>query len=246
MSATELARETKAGEISARETVEAHIRRIEDVNKHLNAVVATLFDEAIAQAAADEGRSRNKELGPLHGVPITIKEQHRVVGTDTTIGLPNQVGKKAENNGPLVARLRQAGAIVLGKTNVSQLLIYCESDNPVYGRTNNPWNLERTPGGSSGGEAAIIAAGGSSLGLGSDLGGSIRIPAHFYGIHSLKPTSRRLTNDDSPYHLLVVGPRGDSGTATGPMARTVADLCLAMDVLAAPALETTDLVPPMP
>ncbi len=128
-----------------------------------------------------------------------------MAGTQTTLGLPNRVGRKSDGDGPLVARLRRAGAIILGKTNVSQLLLYYESDNPVYGRTNNPWNPERTPGGSSGGEAAIIAAGGSPLGLGGDLGGSVRIPAHFCGLTGLKPTSGRLTNEDNVMGLFPLG-----------------------------------------
>ena len=130
-------------------------------------------------------------MGPLHGVPITIKDQFLVAGTPTTWGLPNQAGHRAEEDGPLVQRWRQAGAIILGKTNVPQLLYYAESDNPLYGRANNPWNLARTPGGSSGGEGAIIAAGGSPIGMGGDIGGSLRIPAHFCGLTTLKPTSGR-------------------------------------------------------
>jgi fatty acid amide hydrolase len=152
---------------------------------------------------------------------------------------------KVSKDGPLVAKLRKAGAIILGKTNIFQMLLGHESDNPIYGRTNNPWNLERTPGGSSGGEAAIIAAGGSALGLGGDFGGSIRIPAHFCGIHGLKPTSGRLTNDDSPAHLLANGQEAIIAQ-NGPMARTVDDLRLAMGVLTTPAMEgTTDLIPPI-
>jgi fatty acid amide hydrolase len=177
LSASELAQRIKAGELLAQEVTEAHIGRIEAVNEQLNAVVIPLFDEARAQAVeADKAASRGEPLGPLHGVPMTIKEQYRVAGTETTIGLTGQVGKKYDRDGPLVARLRQAGAIIVGKTNIMQTLAGWESDNPVYGRTNNPWNLERTPGGSSGGEAAIIAARGVPLGLGGDLGGSIRIP----------------------------------------------------------------------
>jgi fatty acid amide hydrolase len=247
LSATQLAQRIRSGKISARETVEAHINRIETVNQSLNAVVVPLFEEAMAQAAAADSAVENTEpLGPLHGVPITIKDQFHVAGTQTTLGLLNQVGMKASKDGPLVAKLRKAGAIILGKTNVPQMLIYHESDNPVYGRSNNPWNLERTPGGSSGGEAAIIAVGGSSLGLGGDFGGSIRIPAHFCGIHGLKPTSGRLTNDDNPAHILAYGQEAIVAQ-NGPMARTVDDLRLAMDVLTTPTLEgTTDLIPPIP
>lgn len=246
LSATELARLVRAKKLSAREVVEAHIRRIEAVNPQLNAVVIPLFDEALTQAkAADEQQAQGKPLGPLHGVPVTIKEQYAVAGTQTTLGLQHMVGKK-QSDGPLVTRLRQAGAIILGKTNISQTLFYYEADNPVYGRTKNPWNLERTPGGSSGGEAAIIAAGGSPLGMGADFGGSLRIPSHFCGICTLKPTAGRLTNDDTPpeffrnYQDAIL-------PAPGPMARRVADLCLAMDnLVASPAESISSLLPPVP
>jgi fatty acid amide hydrolase len=246
ISSTEIAQKIKAGEITSKEVVEAHIRRIEDVNPNLNALVIPLFDEALAQAeAADKQQVNGEPLGLLHGVPVTIKEQFHVAGTQTTLGLENQVGNIASEDGPLVSRLRKAGAIILGKTNVPQMLVYHETDNSVYGRTNNPWNLERTPGGSSGGEAALIASGGSSLGLGGDYGGSIRIPSHFCGINGLKPTSGRLTNDDNPAHILATGQEAIIAQ-NGPMARTVDDLVLAMKVLAQPLFDrTSDLIPPI-
>jgi fatty acid amide hydrolase len=147
-------------------------------------------------------------------------------------------------DGPLVARLREAGAIVLGKTNVPQLLMGNDTDNPVFGRTRNPWNLERCPGGSSGGEAAIIAANGSALGLGSDIGGSIRLPAHACGIHSFKPTSGRLTMLG---HAQVFAGQEAIICQPGPLARSTLDLQLAMKVLAAPGQEKFDpAVPPVP
>ena len=199
LGAREISERVASGELSAREVIEEHVRRIEEVNPRLNAVVVTQFDCALREAdAADAALAHGGPLGPLHGVPVTIKEQFMVPGTPTTMGLPSRASHRAPSDGPLVGRLRRAGAIVLGKTNVSQLLIYHESDNPVYGRTNNPWDPERTPGGSSGGEAAIIAAGGSSLGLGGDYGGSIRVPAHFSGLHGLRPTAGRLTRLDTP------------------------------------------------
>ena len=238
-SASELARLIRGGEVSAKEVVESHIRRIKEVDDRLNAVVFRRFDQALAEAAAaDEARARGDSIGPPHGVPVTIKDQFLVTGMPTTFGLPGRASHRANADGPLVGRLRRAGAIVLGKTNVSQLLFYHESDNPLYGRTNNPWNLDRTPGGSSGGEAAIVAAGGSALGLGSDLGGSIRVPAHFCGIAGLKPTSGRLTLLDTPagiffaQNVIVYQP--------GTLARTVDDLALAMSVLAAPGQEDFD------
>jgi fatty acid amide hydrolase len=245
--AAELARRIKAGELSSREVVEAHIRRIEETASALNAVVIPLFGRARAEAAAaDATRARGEALGPLHGVPITIKEQFLVEGSATTFGLRSQIGHRAEADGPLIRRIRSAGAIVLGKTNTSQLLIYIEADNPVYGRTNNPWNPERSCGGSSGGEAAVIAAGGSPLGLGSDLGGSIREPAHFCGIHGLMPTSRRLTNLDTRGGIFT-GRQDAIIPQTGPMARKIEDLCLAMDILATPGGDFNDpSIPAMP
>ncbi|WP_456427715.1 amidase [Rhodocaloribacter sp.] len=247
LSASELAEKIKAGELSALEVTEAHIRRIEAVDEKLNAVVIPLFDQARAQAEeADQRRARGEPLGLLHGVPVTIKEQYRVAGTQTTLGATNKIGNVYNDEGPLVTALRRAGAVILGKTNIIQTLAGWECDNRVYGRSNNPWNLDRTPGGSSGGEGAIIAARGSALGLGGDFGGSTRIPAHFCGIHGLKPTSGRLTNDDFAPGLLGYGQEVFI-PQPGPLARTVADLQRAMQVLAETSLTTThDLVPPVP
>ena len=238
LGAGEIADKIIAGEFSAREAVEAHIQRIEAVHPKLNALVVPLFDQARAEAvSADNARQQGKPAGLLHGVPITIKESFDVAGTATTMGLSERTDHKAIADGPLVARLRRAGAIILGKSNVPQLLMYAESDNPVYGRTNNPWNTERAPGGSSGGCAAIIAAGGSPLGMGSDIGGSIRNPAHACGIHGFKPTSGRLTMLG---HAEIFPGQEAVLCQPGPLARNVADLVLAMNVLAAPGQEDFD------
>ncbi|GHO46684.1 amidase [Ktedonospora formicarum] len=247
LSASELARHIAEGSLSSQEVVEAHIRQIEAVNPRLNAVVVPLFEQARTQAReADSLREKGTLLGPLHGIPITLKEQFMVTGTATTVGIISQKTRLMQQEGPLVTRLRQAGAIPLGKTNVSQLLMYHESDNPVYGRTNNPWNLARTPGGSSGGEAAIIAAGGSPLGLGGDFGGSIRVPAHFSGLYSLLPTARRLPHFDTAHHAYVSGQEGIIAQPA-PIARSVEDLRLAMNILAAPGLNNIDpTIPPVP
>src|SRR5215468_1151077 len=249
LSASELARRIAAGHLSSQEVVEAHIRRIEVVNPRLNAVVVPLFEQARAKASrADRLREQGTLLGPLHGVPITLKEQFMVLGTPSTVGLMSHKSEVMEQEGPLVNRLRQAGAIVLGKTNVSQLLLSLSGscENPVYGRTNNPWDLTRSPGGSSGGEAAIIAAGGSPLGLGGDNGGSIRIPAHFCGLYSLLPTARRLTNLDTVPYAEVAG-QETTVAQPCPIARSAKDLSLAMKILAAPGLNAVDpSVPPVP
>ncbi len=230
LSASEMARQIAAGKLTSVELVEAHIRRIEAVNPALNAVVVPLFAQARAEAAmADEARRRGEPLGPLHGVPITVKECFHMAGTASTAGVVRFAGEIMSQDATLVRRLRRAGAIVLGKTNVPQLMLIHETDNPLYGRTNNPWDLERSPGGSSGGEAAIIAAGGSPLGLANDLGGSIRQPAHSCGLCGIKPTSLRLTNDhvrDNLHGMEAVRPQ------PGPLARHVEDLQLALRVLA--------------
>jgi fatty acid amide hydrolase len=229
LSATEMARLVAAGQVSSQELVAAHIARIESVNPALNALVIPLFDQARRQAAAaDSARQRGEALGPLHGVPVTIKECFHVAGTPSSEGIGRFTAEVIAHDGPLVARLRGAGAIVLGKTNLPQLMLQHETNNPVYGRTNNPWNLERSPGGSSGGEAALVAAGGSPLGLANDLGGSIRFPAHSCGLCGLKPTSQRLTNAGTRANLHgmeAVIPQ------PGPLARSVADVALGLRVL---------------
>lgn len=247
MSASEMAGALKEGTFSAEEVVDAHIRHIQTVNPALNAVVIPMFDQARAQAKkADDARARGEPLGALHGVPVTIKEQYKVKGTQTTLGATNKIGNFYDDEGPLVTKLRAEGAIILGKTNIVQTLLGHESDNRVYGRTNNPWDLERSPGGSSGGDAAIVAAGGAALALASDLGGSIRIPAHSCGVHGFKPTTGRLTNDDFPGDLLGYGQEAIL-PQPGPIARTVADLALAMEVFTKTSMYTTiDNVPPVP
>src|SRR6266545_290017 len=245
LSANQMARLVAAREVSANELVEAHVRRIEAVNPSLNAVVIPLFEQARAQAAAaDAARGRGDERGVLHGVPITVKESFDVVGTPTSAGVTRQAEQLASDDGPLVWRLREAGAILLGKTNVAQLLLYQETDNPLHGRTNNPWDPDRSPGGSSGGEAAIIAAGGSPLGLGSDIGGSLRVPAHFCGIHSLKPTRERLTRRGSFDGRMFPGETAIVGQA-GPLARSVEDLGLAMRALVGEGDRDDPSVPPV-
>jgi fatty acid amide hydrolase len=242
MAATDLVAQLRSGTISAAAVVDAHIAKIEHVDASLNAVVVRRFTEARAEAAAaDAARSEGRALGALHGVPITIKEQFLLEGTPTTFGLEWRRGHRADRTGPLVEALRDAGAIILGKTNLSQTMTYHEADNRVYGLTRNPCDPARTPGGSSGGEAAIIAAGGSMLGLGSDLGGSVRIPAHFVGIAALKPTSGRLTLKDSPDDIIAWPLQ--IPFQPGPLARNVADLHLAMSVLARASLGASDTAP---
>lgn len=245
LSAIEMAALVAAVQVSSRELVEAHIIRIEQVNRSLNAMILPLFDQARAAAAAcDEARARGERLGPLHGVPITIKECFHITGTASTEGIGRFAHDLIERDGVLVARLRRAGAVILGKTNVPQLMLMHETDNPVFGRTNNPWDLDRSPGGSSGGEAALIAAGGSPLGLANDLGGSIRFPAHSCGICGLKPTTLRLTTAGARANLHGMEAMR---TQPGPLARHVADLRLAMEVLTQSLPDEIDpQAPPVP
>ena len=246
MGAAEIARRIAAGDLSCRQVIETYIRRIEFVNPRINALVVPLFERARQEAvAADAVRDRGVPPGPLHGVPFTVKEYFTVAGTAATLGVRGWVGRMAVGDSPVVARLRQAGAILLGKTNGPQLGLMIETDNPLYGRTNNPWNSGRSPGGSSGGEAALIAAGGSALGLGTDAGGSIRQPCHCCGIHGLKPTGGRLRTlgYSGEVHYPNI-PR--EWVQPEPMARCVEDLALAMAVLVAPGPDRLDpLVPPV-
>jgi fatty acid amide hydrolase len=244
--ATELARDIAAGRISAVEAVETHIDRIEEVDSTINAVVHRRFEEARREAAAaDASRRRGDPPGPLHGVPITIKDQFDVRGLPTTFGVSRLAGRVAAVDGFAVAALRAAGAIVVGKTNVSHALAPIETDNPLFGRTSNPWDPSRSAGGSSGGCAAIVAAGGSPLSIGGDFGGSIRIPAAWCGVYGIKPTARRLPIDTAPVRN-ASGAEGISAQP-GPISRSAADLTLALRVMIdAIAAAPTGLNPPVP
>jgi fatty acid amide hydrolase len=183
MSAREIAGHITARDLSSAEVVEHFIGRLNAVNGKLNAVTADLSESARKAAAnVDKALSRSEKLPPLAGLPVTIKECFDLAGTASTFGLATRRNAIESRDDPYVAALRAAGAIPIAKTNLPQLMIFTETDNPLYGRTNNPWDLERSCGGSSGGEAAVIAAGASPLGLGNDIGGSLRIPAAFCGI----------------------------------------------------------------
>ena len=240
-SADAIARAIRAKQISAREAVTACLARIECVNPSLNAVVAMRADEALRDAeAADAALARGDAVGPLHGVPITIKDSFDTAGLVTTWGTPGRKGFVPDADATAVARLRAAGAIVLGKTNTPEFTLGFETVNPVYGRTNNPHDLSRTPGGSSGGAAAIIAAGGVPLDLGSDTGGSIRLPAHFCGIAGIRPTVGRVSRAG---HAIAPGTAIDALTTIGPLARRVADLVLALRLLVGPDRRDPFLAP---
>ncbi|HVS81188.1 MAG TPA: amidase [Pyrinomonadaceae bacterium] len=210
------------------EVVEAHLNRIEQINPSLNAIV-TVSANALEQARATEAALMSGEIGPLLGLPLTVKDTIDTKGLRTTSGSRLRANHVPDRDATVVARLRAAGAIILGKTNTAEMAAYYETDNPVFGRANNPHNPLMTPGGSSGGEAAAIAAWLSPAGIGSDLAGSIRLPAHFCGIAGLKPTTGRVPSDG--HTPAVTGPLS-LGVSIGPMARRVADLALLFGVIA--------------
>src|SRR2546422_9450520 len=220
---------------------EAHLARIEQLNPKLNAFVQVDADGARRQArAAEMAVTRGEKVGPLHGVPLSIKSSIEVAGMRCEAGTKLRAGYVASQDAPLVSRLRAAGAIILGVTNTPELLMAWETDNLLYGRTNNPCDISRTAGGSSGGEAAAIASGCSAGGVGSDGGGSIRVPAHFWGICGLKPTPRRLPA--TGHFPQSVGPFALLGVA-GPMARAVADLKIMFEAMQGPDIGDPSAAP---
>jgi Asp-tRNA(Asn)/Glu-tRNA(Gln) amidotransferase A subunit family amidase len=229
-SAREIAAQIRRKEISPVEVARVHLDRIERLNPKLNAFVDYKPDAVLAQARdAEKAILRGDDLGPLHGVPLSIKSSIDVAGHLCEAGTRLRAGHIAAEDAPLVTRLRAAGAVILGVTNAPELLMAWETDNPLYGRTNNPWDLTRTAGGSSGGEAAAIAAGLSAGGVGSDGGGSIREPAHFCGICGLKPTPGRIP---STWHFPKSGGPFALIGVVGPMARTVEDVRVLFEVMA--------------
>lgn len=226
-----MARLVRERKISSLELIDAHLEHIQKINPAINAVVEVLADSARREAmAADAQLARGEPCGALHGVPISIKDSVDIRAMKCTAGtLGRKNAAPAEQDATLVARLRAAGAITIAKTNLPDLLFAFESDNLIYGRTNNPYDLTRTAGGSSGGESALIAACGSPLGLGSDAAGSVRLPAGFCGIAAIKPTSGRLPRTG---HVPPAGGWIEALWQIGPMARYTEDLMLAMQLLA--------------
>ena len=229
-SAVALASAIAAKEISSLELTDMYIDRVESLDPDINAVVVKDFERGREDArAADSAVAAGKALGPLHGVPMTIKEAYDIKGLPTTWGFPEFEHNIATTDSEMVVRMKRAGAHFFGKTNVPRSLADFQSFNDIYGTTNNPWDLERTPGGSSGGSAAALAAGLTGLEAGSDIGGSIRNPAHFCGIYGHKPTwgvvsdaGHALPGQVAPADIAVVG----------PMARSAEDLKISMDLSA--------------
>lgn len=229
-SVIELARLIRNREVSAEETASAFLDRIEHVNPKLNAVVYLRREAALEEArAADKAIHDGSDIGPLHGVPFTVKDSFDTAGVVSTAGITGRSSFVPDKDATAVARLRAAGAILLGKTNTSEITMGFETTNLVFGRTNNPYNVEMTSGGSSGGAAAILATGGAPFEIGTDTGGSIRLPAHFCGVVGLKPTQGRIPRTghvvsfDGPHQFL---------THVGPLARYVEDLNLLFPILA--------------
>lgn len=235
-SATELASSIRSGEITSTELLNLYLDRIQQYNNDINAVVAMDADAARKRAAeADKALAQGKNWGPLHGLPMTIKDVFEVVGMPTTSGDPELKDYMPKQNAIAVQRLIDAGAIIFGKTNVPYHAMDFQSYNEIYGTTNNPWDLSRTPGGSSGGSAAALAAGLTSLELGSDMGGSIRFPAHCAGVFGHKPTFGIVPRyghippmpDKVPPHIMPKIPL----FVVGPLARSADDLEIALEVL---------------
>ncbi|MFO0592233.1 MAG: amidase [Polyangiaceae bacterium] len=230
LSGLALASRIRKGELSSEAAVEAHIAQIERVNPTLNAMVKTRFDEARAEAkAADRALAEGRtDLGAFHGVPCSIKESFALQGMPNTSGLVSRRDRPAKEDAPTVAAYRKAGAIPLGVTNTSELCMWMESNNKVYGRSHNPYDPRRTVGGSSGGEGAIVASGGAPFGLGSDIGGSIRMPAFFNGIFGHKPTGGLVTSSGQ-YPVAVPGI--EEYVCTGPLSRRAEDMYPLLKIL---------------
>src|SRR6201997_2278046 len=231
LSATELAQRIARRKLSSAEVVDAHLARIDAVNPAINAVVRVLADEARAAAgAADRRLAAGETVGPLHGVPFTVKENIDMAGLPTTWGVPALAQAVVPADAPVVERMRAAGAIPIGRTNLPDMALRIHTDSSLHGLTRNPWHPGRTAGGSSGGEAAALATGMSPLGLGNDIGGSLRNPANACGIASIRPSAGRVP--DAGYvpaedRMLAV----QLMNVQGPMARRVADVRLGLRVL---------------
>jgi amidase len=240
----DLAAAIAARKISAVEALDAHLAQIDRQNEAINAVINLDREGARERAKkADAALARGDVLGPLHGVPFTLKDMHETADMKTTVGFPSFADYVAKADSPVVARLRAAGGILMAKTNVATMLGDWQSDNPLFGRTSNPWDLSRTSGGSSGGAAAAVATGMTPFDVGTDMQSSIRLPASFCGVYGLKPTEHRVS---------LAGAFPDPGGAArsvrlmsclGPLSRTVDDLALIYKIIAGPDGGDTDLAP---
>ncbi len=226
----------RAGEVSASELLELHLARMARYHPALNAIVTPNTGHARQQAAeADDAQARGEPLGPLHGLPLTIKDTIDVAGLPTTAGVTTRAQTIPEQNSPVAQRVLEAGAVLLGKTNIPPYASDWQANNPVFGRTNNPWDVSRSPGGSTGGGAAALAAGLTALEFGSDIGGSIRIPAAFCGVYGHKPSETAVPRHGHFPGSAIPNPALLMGVQ-GPLARSAGDLELALDVIAGPVI----------
>jgi len=223
----------RARQLSAVELLELHERRYRRHNPELNAIVEPAFEAARHAAETADARRARGDDALLLGLPITLKESINVRGLRTTVGMPHWKDFRSEHDAPVTTRLKAAGAVLMGKTNVPKMLADWQSDNPIYGRTSNPWDRSRTPGGSSGGSAAALAAGLTALEFGSDIGGSIRVPAAFCGVYGHRPSETAMPRSGQFPFPPMPNPAVFMGVQ-GPMARSAEDLSLALDVAAGP------------
>jgi amidase len=235
-----LANSIRKKEVSSEEVINAHLERIEEVNPQINAVVQ-FADTAIDQAReADSALARGEIKGPLHGVPMTIKDNLDTAGVISTGGTMGRATFIPEKDATVVARMYEAGAILMGKTNTPEFTLSFETDNLIYGRTSNPYDLSRSSGGSSGGAAAIISTGGSPMDIGSDAAGSIRFPAHCCGTAGIKPTAGRVPRTG---HIVPAAGPADAFNHIGPIARFVEDLALILPIISGPDWYDQTVVP---
>jgi amidase len=239
--AVDIAKVIRERLVSSVEVVQAFLQRIEEVNPAINSVVVTAPERAIEEArAADASLALGHGVGPLHGVPFTAKDVFDTAGVETSAGIHDRIGVVPKEDAVAIARMRRAGAILLGKTNVPPGGSGGVTDNEVHGSTNNPYDPARSPAGSSGGEAATQAAGASPVGLGSDSGGSLRVPAHYCGVAALKPTTGRIPNTGAFEHP---GGLSDTRTQIGPISRFVQDLAPVFEIVVGPDGRDSGVVP---
>jgi len=230
--ATQIAADIRNKKVTSREVVEAHLQRIAVVNPKINAIVRVLADEALAGAdLADAAVRAGEKLGPLHGVPYTVKINIDVAGQATTQGITALAEAIPAIDAPTIERMKASGAIMLGRTNMPDLGLRVHTDSTLYGRTKNPWKSDRTAGGSSGGEGAALASGMSPLGLGNDIGGSLRNPAHCNGIASIMPT-KGVVPDAQMFPIEDFGLSSQLMLGQGVMARRIADVRAGLQVVA--------------
>lgn len=231
LDATSIASLIKNGRLTSVEITRTYIDHIKKINPKINALVEERFDEAMAEAEEKDALLKHShKIGPLHGVPISVKESFHVENMKTTGGLEHRQDLISRENADVITRLKEAGAVILGKTNTPALCFCQETDNKLYGRTNNPWDLDKTAGGSSGGEGALLASGGAAVGIGSDIGGSIRIPSHFNGVVGFKPGMHQVSA--LGHFPPITIPLQERMLAMGPMGKSVRDMELLYDIIA--------------